>query len=617
MKSSLKNTLLAVTMLSTGFFVLSAGQADAAGYKKAKAKDAVAQDTSFQQYPKLGQVKDDVNSAVNLHTTAVSLISDKQQLEQYKDAVEKYNEIERRLAQNVQCNISQLSENFTDGANVWKKVSAWAEDSAETLLAEASGSLTDPELSKQLAAVESGDTSSVKSSESKYSAINADTSTEAAMAMVKSDTASTESQSSDMNIDEAAAYGKVRWDVGYTVLKNIYASPSKWGTVKKQYLPWIDQKRVYDVYLNNYYAELESHYVANPLRPFPKRPTMADGASYLPADYYSGTLPEPQVSSKKYDEKKATLDEKWCGETDGMQNICQRVNKGGLYRLHTDYVAALQRYPLKKGEQQPQMLPPYLPQRPLPPWRESAYIMKVEKNIADIASNLPDPWYKVVAQSVDNFAPKGEFSNLVERNGKSVRFRHKDYDSTTLEVKTNSDGTPRLPVPLMTNRVSAYLALTSAKAEQEPVKERALASIKELSENIVSTLAQAGYTVPNPDTFDLSKDEDYKAAMNKLAELQNAKISAARSKIQSLQASFGGKLLPSVAKMVEEEKRTMDALQKDSEFLVNVSRDNAPNINSLLLTAVADATANQTYKENLAEKTQDLAPVPPVGCPVL
>ena len=99
MKSSLKNTLLAVTMLSTGFFVLSAGQADAAGYKKAKAKDAVAQDTSFQQYPKLGQVKDDVNSAVNLHTTAVSLISDKQQLEQYKDAVEKYNEIERRLAE--------------------------------------------------------------------------------------------------------------------------------------------------------------------------------------------------------------------------------------------------------------------------------------------------------------------------------------------------------------------------------------------------------------------------------------------------------------------------------------------------------------------------------------
>ena len=61
----------------------------------------------------------------------------------------------------------------------------------------------------------------------------------------------------------------------------------------------------------------------------------------------------------------------------------------------------------------------------------------------------------------------------------------------------------------------------------------------------------------------------------------------------------------------------MDAMQKDSEFLVKVSRDNAAEINSLLMTAVADAVATANYENNVDSKMDELEKVPAVGCPVL
>ena len=431
----------------------------------------------------------------------------------------------------------------------------------------------------------------------------------------------------DMDMDEAAAFGKIRWDIGYSILKDIYTYPKKWGNVKKRFSPWVDQKYVYDVYLDKHYEEMEKAYegyIDNPLKPepFPKRPKMSSSDSYLPEDYYSETVPEIKVSNAKYNAKTANADDKWCGQTDGKKNQCARVNKGTLYKKHLAYVAALEAFHLKDGYVKPKMLPPYLPQFPLPPWRESVYILNVKNEIPQIASGLPDPWYKV-AQDIGNFTKKGELANLVEKHCEfgnmkcTVRYRPGDYDSETLEIKNDSHGMPKIPIPLMVNRISSYLALVAAKDEQEPIKDRAIASIKEMNENIVSTLRKAGYSVPNPEAFTLLKKSDYNLALKKMGELQNAKIASAKSKMNNLTASFGGKLLPSVQKVLSEETTTMNALQKDAEFLVNVTRDNAAEINSLLLTAVADATANENYKSNLADKMEDLSKVPAVGCPVL
>ena len=56
-------------------------------------------------------------------------------------------------------------------------------------------------------------------------------------AMVDSGTKAAEDKAdaaadADMDMDEAAAFGKIRWDIGYSILKDIYTYPKKWGNVK-------------------------------------------------------------------------------------------------------------------------------------------------------------------------------------------------------------------------------------------------------------------------------------------------------------------------------------------------------------------------------------------------
>ena len=87
-----------------------------------------------------------------------------------------------------------------------------------------------------------------------------------------------------------------------------------------------------------------------------------------------------------------------------------------------------------------------------------------------------------------------------------------------------------------------------------------------------------------------------------------------------VQSDYAGDLFDSVKQMIGEEQKTLNALSKDSEFLVSVSRNNAEEIDSLIKTAIADAEANKTYEESLTadnEDAEDFDPVPPVGCPVL
>ena len=624
MKPTFKKTLMALTMLSTSFFILSFETAQA-GYQKPKVKEAVA-NPDFKQYPQLGKVKADVNLALDLHQTAASLLSDKEQLEKYKASIEKYNEIERRLKENTDCNISLLNENFSNGAAIWKNVSAYAEDTASVMLAKASDSLSDSKSTAQLQALENkvkaGDASddgsaSASSSNSQFSGIDANTSTEDAQAMVNSTSAAAENATTDMDMDQVSAFGKVRWDIGHAILADIYKYPKKWGKMKKAFKPWVDQKHIYDVYVDRHYAEIESNYVLDETHlSFPARPKLSASDSYLPEDNYEGEVPEITVSDTKYVKASANADARWCGQTDGKKNECVRVNKGSLVKQHKAYETALKAYKLADGStNHPQMELPYLPQKPLPPWRESVYIKNVEKQLPEFASELPDPWYRVT-ESVVNYAPNGELSNLVEVYGNTIRYRPGDYNATTGEIR-KTHGVPRIPIPLMTNRISSYLALVAAREEQEPIKDRAIASIKEMNESIVSLLSKAGYNVPNPDSFDLTKEADYNMALKKMGELQNVKIASAKTKMKALEASFGGKLLPSVKQVLAEETATMDAMQKDTEFLVGVTRDNAKEINSLLLTAVADATANANYKKNLNSKMDELTSVPAVGCPVL
>ena len=269
MKLTLKNTLMTLTVLSTGFFLLSS-EAAQAGFKLAKGKPKSAANLDFKQYPELGKAKDDVTLALSMHNSGSSFPAKQEQLRKYQEEVDKYNEIVRRLNQNKQCNIALLNANFSNGNAMWKKIAAYAEDSSAALLAQASGSLGSSDadkarlneaqnmtVSEDSDAPSGGDTSS-----SPYSNMDENTTDSERDAIIKSgqknaqDKADADSNSG-MDLGEGAAYGKVRWDVGYAILKDIYAHPRKWGNLTRPFTPWVDQQYAYDQYLKDFYKEKE------------------------------------------------------------------------------------------------------------------------------------------------------------------------------------------------------------------------------------------------------------------------------------------------------------------------------------------------------------------------
>ncbi len=580
MKNSLKKTLAAFTVISAGLLPAAVSAQDFS-FKTPEPKPVVENKT-LEQYTQLNEAKDEVNDAISLHDAAKSLLSNQKVLKKHQETIEQYNETLSRLNQNISCNKQQLSQAFSNSEEVWNKISAWAEDSAATALADASGAMdngVDPE--------------NVDLSKMSEDALNSD-------------------------MDDLGKYAKVRWDVGAEVLKDLYAHPSKWGKVKGEFKPWEDQKHVYDVYLQKKYNKIVSAYII-PDDVTIKIPSVSDGEKgYLPSTYYSGEIPSPKEKGSSYNASSSNIDEVWCGASaNGKAQDCPRVQKGSLATQHQNLVQQLSQLTLKPGYSKPDMSAPALPQTPLPPWREIVYIETTEKQLPELGSALPDPWFKVT-QSIDNFNNGGEMANLVERHGNSVRYRPNTYDAATGEVKKDSKGNPMLPIPLTTNRISSYLALQNAEEQQLPMKEQAEAAVKEMNENIISLLTQNGYT---PRTgFDLSNDADYEEALKQLAQLQKKKISSARALMAKVQSDYAGDLFDSVKQMIGEEQKTLNALSKDSEFLVSVSRNNAEEIDSLIKTAIADAEANKTYEESLTadnEDAEDFDPVPPVGCPVL
>lgn len=579
MKSSLKNTLAAFTVISTG--LLPVDSSAEMSFKTPTPKPVVA-DKTLEQYPRLNEAKDLVNDAIALHETAVSLKSNQKVLKKHKDTIDQYNETVSRLEQNVACNKQQLAQFFADPASVWNKMAAWAEDSASTALAKASGALD--------------------------SGVNPEN--------VDLSKMSEDALSSDMG--DLNQYAKVRWDVGAAALKDLYANPSKWGKVKAPFRPWEDQKHIYNVYLQKRYAQMLDAYVI-PHGVHIKIPSVSDQEKgYLPETYYTGDIPAPTEMNKKYNASAASVDDVWCGASaNGKVRSCARVQKGALATQHQEFVNKLAGLHLKNGRSKPDVSAPALPQSPLPPWREVVYVATTEKELPELGSALPDPWFKVT-QSIDNFNGDGEMANLVERHGNTVRFHPKSYDKETGEVKKDSKGNPKLPIPLTMNRISSYLALQNAEEQQLPTKDQAVAALKEMNENIVSVLTKNGYK-PRIG-FDLSNDADYTEAVKQLKMLQKNKISSAKALIAKIQSEFSANLFDSVKQMIAEEQKTLSALSSDSEFMVSVSRNNADEIDTLIKTAIADDEANKTYEANLLknnEDAEDFDPVPPVGCPVL
>lgn len=699
-------SLLLATALSVGFIQ---GTDAASPFKKMSGEKSDTTDPNFAQYKSLTEVKKAVSRAMNIHNAMYGLPQHKKNVENDLKEIATFDEIQNRLDANELCNVSILNNYFSSGKKVWDNMITLAEDYSTNILAEAenymsaedgSGNASDAktaENNKKLLALEGqvagAKTASQMNKISATAKVNANKmsvsaeDTEAAnqqvafddmsginkngelkdvkSAMEKSvkstdkDTKkyteqanSATSGTTDVDNEASQAFGKLRWDVGYFMLRDLYAHQKDWGATNKRFQPWIDQKRVYDAYLKDKYAELRKAYnigVGIGKRVLPAdavEPHLSDSDSYLPEDYTNEAV--KTLNDKADFESGKTADERWCG----VGNECQRVTKGSLYTQHQAYMAALigaKTYtsPIAQNEGSSFMsgvmsaiIPaanaatsgsansglnvsaalqkaPYLPSAPLPPWKESVFINGVDKELPVIRSQIPEPWSKIIMYLKNGydvaFSNKGELANLVEKHKDTIRFRPKDYDSSTYEVKEDKHGNPVLPLPLRANRISANLALRSALMEQRPIMENAKQAIIDENADLVKDLAEQIEYVAKKD-FTLEKDADYAKMRKDLESLHGQAIKEAQALISKLESSKG--ILSEVKDNLIKEKKALQALGVDKGFKVSIDRENADEVVTLVNKAIADETGVEVYKDYIEDKSEEASVVPDMGCPI-
>lgn len=703
-----KYSLLLATALSVGFIQ---GSDAASLFKKMSGDASDTTDPNFAQYKSLNEVKKAVSRAMNIHNAMYGLPQHKKNVEDDLKEIATFNEIQNRLEANELCNISMLNNYFSTGKKVWESMITLAEDYSTNILAEAenymsaddgSGNLNEAqtaENNKKLIALEnqvsSAKTASQMGKISATAKVNADKlsvsaeDSEAANQTVAYDDMSginkngeltdvksameksvkstdkdtkhyteqanaTTSNSTDVDNEASQAFGKLRWDVGYFLLRDLYAHQKEWGSTNKRFQPWVDQKRVYDAYLKDKYAELRKAYkigsgVGKRVLPADAvEPHLTDSDSYLPEDYTNDSI--KTLNDKADFESGKTADERWCG----VGNECQRVKKGSLYQQHQLYIAALigaKAYtsPVAQNEGSSFMsgvvsaiipvanaalsgsavppanlnIPaglneaPYIPSAPLPPWKESVFINGVDKELPVIRSQIPEPWSKIIMYLKNGydvaFSNKGELANIVEKHKDTIRFRPKDYDSSTYEVKEDKHGNPVLPLPLRANRISNNLALRAALMEQRSVMENAKQAIIDENADLVKDLAEQIEYVAKKG-FTLEKDGDYASMRKDLESLHKQAINEAQTLISKLEKTKG--LLSEVKDNLSKEKKAIQALGVDKGFKVSIDRENADEVATLVNKAIADETGVEVYKDYIEDKSEEASVVPDMGCPI-
>ncbi|MCQ2914414.1 MAG: hypothetical protein MJ247_04395 [Alphaproteobacteria bacterium] len=685
-----KKNLLAFTMLTGIAMMLPVeGQCAVKGFNKAETKISPA-DPNYVQYKEFNAIKAEIDKAVSIHKTIQSFPELRKSIDKHMSEIEYYNRLDLALKNNNSCNANLFKGVFSNGEEVWKNTSDYAYSIYKDILGEAANYLdSDSNESKQklisletkLAGVVNQKemtalraNSLVESSKVTTSSEVDEDSVEATTfqteAEIDAHTASTsdsinknkdavekESQAQsgeDADMSDAKAYAKLKWDVGYYILRDLYANTKNYGTPSKKFQPWNDQKRVYDAYLKEKYKEMRTQLLGTmsnrasgsatggiPL--LSNRQKLANafadmaeprvdekmGGSYLPADNYVGKEDINLAHEHADFTSGKTADERWCGK--GLS--CTRVNSGRLYEMHQAYVAAIVGLDLIKNNtkalaivQKSEFLKaPYLPSAPLPPMYESLYIGGVNQEVPEILSDVPEPWVKMLGyMNIDSneYGFNGLFENtnfsaMVEQKGKSVRYRPKSYDLSKEDdvITKDKKGKPNLPIPLLENRYSNNIALRESIEQQLPIKENAEQSLEEMNLNTVQSLLKVDYEVSKD--LALQKSGVLEKLKTDLVKLEKEKINSARKMIKDYKAKYGKSIFGSIDKNLVKEDLLMQGLELDKDHYVPVNREliEKSNVKDEINTAVADAKAQELVEAEAKEK--DEGREVKVGCPVV
>lgn len=362
----------------------------------------------------------------------------------YRDALVDLALAERRMSDLEKCNVNLLAKNFSNPQNVWNKMKSEADRMSQEY------ALSDVTEMKELSEQDLLDMATLTGVDSDSSQPSQNT------------------QTTDTDTDTGTA-NLIDWDIGYSILKDLYANQDNWGSRLSSTSPsftlWDDQKYLYDTEIwNPKYTAINAYFGVDPNG----RPKGVDDKKY---DYYF------------------------------YKDVRQ---------AHQNYLASLAAQtgkPIPVGQlgEAPQVAP-----RPLAPRQEIVLIQVNDNNAFDgVYPSYPEPWQKFIDSGFSKYNSNGEMAQVFKVN----------LSKRTISPKSLEDGS----VP---NRISRYLTTKyELNKKQEEVEEQNN-RVAELKEKITAFATDNDITLP--EDINYADPEDLAQIKTLLLQERDKKIATAK-----------------------------------------------------------------------------------------
>ncbi len=401
----------------------------------------------------------------------------------YKNTLIDLALVERRMSDLEKCNINLLSQNFSNPEDVWAKMKSEADRMSQEY------ALSDVVEMKELSEQDLLDMSS--------------------MTGVDSDPKESETTVADENNTSAGNSNLIDWDIGYSILKDLYAHQDNWGSrlssTSPSYSLWEDQKYIYDEKIwNPKYTAINAYFGVDPSG----RP---EGMNQKKYDYYF------------YKE---------------------------LQQAHQNYLTQLSmqtQKPIPVGNlgEAPEVAP-----RPLPPRQEIVLIQVNDQNVFDgVYPNYPEPWQEFINSSFSLYNPQGEMASVFKVN----------LSKNTISPKSVENGSSP-------NRISRYLStkyeLNKKQEEMEEQKNR----IEDLKEKVESFATDNGLALPQDINY--AKSEDLVKLKDFFLQEKANKIAIAKPLM-----SEKAEAIELVAREDETDSSVQQAINRQKQFEALVKHD--------------------------------------------
>lgn len=463
-------------------------------------------------YNKYVATKDIIYTAANAHNLIRRLRQEQLVLADYKTVIDDYEDLLARYESNRTCNITQLEPYYKSPETAWDKLAEEAYN-AEKLVSTA--------------------------------------------------------VADDISKSKASSMALARWNIGYKFLNRMYSNQSIYGSVKKDFPLWADQKYNYD---NGYKAKYAA--LANALK-------AAGGTDEMVALLNNGPVVSDDVkySASKYND---------------------------LVLAHNNLISKV------FGKNVPSGLDVSAPSAApvgLPPWKEMIYTTEWEKDViigsVSLYPAIPEPWTIYVDSGFKKFNSEGEMSKILTVVG---------YAGSYAKIKMNGE-----VLPLNKNRIERYLLLRTAEEERRPIAAQ-LKLVFDKKQAELKALVK-GQGINLDDNVDFSNIDDVNTVAELIKEQKQTNIELGKKGITAIEnlynnASDRGTMDERLAVSIAKAKTMVAALKTDIDGLTTINNNTALNVDDNLRKENANQALIDQYKKISDENKSELMSNQSSWCPI-